>query len=139
MAIATRRLYIYDLARLWLTTVFARIPKVFRGRRGHAPPDALRTMRDETVATLLDGRTTVASELVRGDVVVIEAGEVIPGDGTVIDGVALVDESAITGESAPVIRESGPGERSAVTGGTRVLSSRIVVEVTQPATRSWIG
>jgi K+-transporting ATPase ATPase B chain len=92
-------------------------------------------MRHETVATLLDGRTKVASELVRGDVVVIEAGGVIPGDGRVIEGVALVDESAITGESAPVIRESA-SDRSAVTEGTRVLSSRIVVEVTQPATRS---
>jgi K+-transporting ATPase ATPase B chain len=124
---------------LWLTTVFARIPKVFRGGRSHARPDALRAVRHETVATLLDGRSTVASELVRGDVVVVEAGEVIPGDGTVIEGVALVDESAITGESAPVIRESASGDRSAVTGGTRVLSSRIVVEVTQPAARSWIG
>jgi K+-transporting ATPase ATPase B chain len=121
--------------RLLLTTVFARIAKVFSGGRGHAQPDPLRVMRHETVATLLDGRTKVASELVRGDVVVIEAGGVIPGDGRVIEGVALVDESAITGESAPVIRESA-SDRSAVTEGTRVLSSRIVVEVTQPATRS---
>jgi K+-transporting ATPase ATPase B chain len=118
--------------------VFARIVKVLTGGRGRAQPDPLRAMRHDTVATLLDGRTKAASELVRGDVVVIEAGEVIPADGTVIEGVALVDESAITGESAPVIRESA-SDRSAVTGGTRVLSSRIVVEVTQPATRSWIG
>ena len=95
-------------------------------------------MRDERVATLLDGRTKAASELVPGEAVVSEAGEVIPCDGTVIDGVALVDESAITGESAPVIRESA-SNRSAVTGGTRVLSSRIVIEVTRPATRSRIG
>jgi K+-transporting ATPase ATPase B chain len=85
-------------------------------------------MRDETVARLLDGRTKAASELIPGDVVVVEAGEVIPCDGTVIEGIATVDESAITGESAPVIRESA-SDRSAVTGGTRVLSSRIVVEV----------
>jgi K+-transporting ATPase ATPase B chain len=88
-------------------------------------------MRHETMATLRDGRTKAVSELVRGDVVVLEAGEVIPANGTVIEGVALVDESAMTGESAPVIRESA-GDRSAVTAGTRVLSSRIVVEVTQP-------
>ena len=87
-------------------------------------------MRSETVAKLRDGGTKPASELRRGDVVVVEAGEVIPGDGTVIEGIASVDESAITGESAPVIREAG-GDRSAVTGGTRVLSDRIVVEITQ--------
>ena len=78
-----------------------------------------------------------ASELRKGDVVVVEAGEVIPGDGTVIEGIASVDESAITGESAPVIRESG-GDRSAVTGGTRVLSDRIVVEITQEPGQSFV-
>ena len=78
-----------------------------------------------------------ASELQRGDVVVVEAGELIPGDGTVIEGIASVDESAITGESAPVIRESG-GDRSAVTGGTRVLSDRIVVEITQEPGKSFL-
>ncbi len=77
-----------------------------------------------------DGTVKQASELGKGDIVVVEAGELIPGDGTVIEGIASVDESAITGESAPVIRESG-GDRSAVTGGTRVLSDRIVVEITQ--------
>ncbi len=71
-----------------------------------------------------------APELRKGDVVVCEAGDIIPSDGTIIDGIASVDESAITGESAPVIREAG-GDRSAVTGGTRVLSDRIVVEITQ--------
>ena len=76
-------------------------------------------------------------ELSRGDVVVVEAGELIPGDGTVIDGIASVDESAVTGESAPVIRESG-GDRSAVTGGTRVLSDRIVVEITQEPGESFL-
>src|SRR6185437_86559 len=78
-----------------------------------------------------------ASELVRGDVVVVEAGETIPGDGTVVEGIASVDESAITGESAPVIREAG-GDRSAVTGGTRVLSDRIVVEITQEPGKSFL-
>ena len=81
-------------------------------------------------AKLRDGSEKSAAELVRGDVVVVEAGEGIPGDGTVIEGIASVDESAITGESAPVIREAG-GDRSAVTGGTQVLSDRIVVEITQ--------
>ena len=85
-----------------------------------------------------DASTQPSSGLRRGDVVVVEAGQVIPADGTVIDGAALVDESAITGESAPVLRESA-GERSSVTAGTRVLSSRIVVEVTDSTTRSPIG
>src|SRR5205807_3314577 len=88
-----------------------------------------RAMRQETIAKLRDGSTKKASDLVRGDVVLVDAGELIPGDGTVVEGIASVDESAITGESAPVIREAG-GDRSAVTGGTRVLSDRIVVEVT---------
>ena len=86
---------------------------------------------------LRDGTTKAASELTRGDVVVVEAGELIPGDGTVVEGIASVDESAITGESAPVIRESG-GDRSAVTGGTRVLSDRIVVEITQEPGQSFL-
>jgi potassium-transporting ATPase ATP-binding subunit len=94
-------------------------------------------MRTETVARMQDGTERPASELHRGDVVVVEAGEVIPGDGTVIEGIASVDESAITGESAPVIRESG-GDRSAVTGGTRVLSDRIVVEITQEPGQSFL-
>src|SRR5206468_10671729 len=94
-------------------------------------------MRQETVATMADGSTRPASELKRGDVVVVVAGKVIPGDGTVVEGIATVDESAITGESAPVIRESG-GDRSAVTGGTRVLSDRIVVEVTQEPGQSFL-
>ena len=84
-----------------------------------------------------DGTTKQASELAKGDVVVVEAGELIPGDGTVIEGIATVDESAITGESAPVIRESG-GDRSAVTGGTRVTSDRIVVEITQEPGQSFL-
>ncbi len=84
-------------------------------------------MPPETIARLRDGGAKPASELHSGDVVVVEAGELIPGDGTVIDGIASVDESAVTGESAPVIRESG-GDRSAVTAGTNVLSGRLEVE-----------
>ena len=115
---------------LWLTVVFANLAEALAEGRGKAQADALRAMRTETTARLHDGGDKPASELTRGDVVVVEAGEFIPGDGTVIDGIASVDESAVTGESAPVIRESG-GDRSAVTGGTKVLSDRIVVEITQ--------
>jgi len=115
---------------LWLTVIFANLAEAFAEGRGRAQAATLRAMRSETVARMVDGSTRPASELRRGDVVVVGAGEVIPGDGTVIEGIASVDESAITGESAPVIRESG-GDRSAVTGGTRVLSDRIVVEITQ--------
>ena len=122
---------------LWLTVVFANLAEAFAEGRGRAQADTLRAMRQETVATMRDGTSKPASELVRGDVVVIEAGELIPGDGTVIEGIATVDESAITGESAPVIRESG-GDRSAVTGGTRVTSDRIVVEITQEPGRSFL-
>jgi K+-transporting ATPase ATPase B chain len=122
---------------LWLTVVFANLAEALAEGRGRAQADALRAMRSETTAQLQDGREVAASELHRGDVVVVEAGETIPGDGTVIDGIASVDESAITGESAPVIRESG-GDRSAVTGGTRVLSDRIVVEITQEPGQSFL-
>jgi K+-transporting ATPase ATPase B chain len=122
---------------LWLTVIFANMAEAFAEGRGRAQADTLRAMRKETVAKLVDGGTKSASELARGDVVVVEAGELIPGDGTVIEGIATVDESAITGESAPVIRESG-GDRSAVTGGTRVTSDRIVVEITQEPGRSFL-
>jgi potassium-transporting ATPase ATP-binding subunit len=122
---------------LWLTVIFANLAEGLAEGRGRAQADALRAMRTETVAHLQDGTTRPASELHRGDVVLVEAGEVIPGDGTVIEGIASVDESAITGESAPVIRESG-GDRSAVTGGTRVLSDRIVVEITQEPGQSFL-
>jgi K+-transporting ATPase ATPase B chain len=122
---------------LWLTVVFANFAEALAEGRGKAQADTLRAMRTETVAHMQDGTTRPASELHRGDVVVVEAGEVIPGDGTVIEGIASVDESAITGESAPVIRESG-GDRSAVTGGTRVLSDRIVVEITQEPGQSFL-
>jgi K+-transporting ATPase ATPase B chain len=122
---------------LWLTALFGNYAEALAEGRGRAQADTLRAMRADTVARLRDGGERRAAELHRGDVVVVEAGEVIPGDGTVIEGIASVDESAITGESAPVIRESG-GDRSAVTGGTRVLSDRIVVEITQEPGQSFL-
>src|ERR1700727_920789 len=114
---------------LWLTVVFANMAEAFAEGRGRAQADTLRNMRQETVAKLQDGTSKKASDLVKGDMVVVEAGELIPGDGTVTEGIASVDESAITGESAPVIRESG-GDRSAGTGGARGLSGPIVVKIT---------
>jgi K+-transporting ATPase ATPase B chain len=122
---------------LWLTVVFANMAEAFAEGRGRAQADTLRSMRQETVATLRDGSTKKAAELTAGDQVIVEAGELIPGDGTVIEGIASVDESAITGESAPVIRESG-GDRSAVTGGTRVTSDRLVIEITQEPGNSFL-
>jgi K+-transporting ATPase ATPase B chain len=122
---------------LWLTVVFANLAEAFAEGRGRAQADALRSMRQQSVATMVDGSSRRAEELRRGDRVVVVAGELIPGDGTVIEGIASVDESAITGESAPVIRESG-GDRSAVTGGTRVLSDQIVVEITQEPGHSFL-
>ena len=122
---------------LWLTVVFANLAEALAEGRGKAQAATLRAMRSETMATLQDGSQVAAAQLQRGDVVVVEAGAAIPGDGTVIAGIASVDESAITGESAPVIREAG-GDRSAVTGGTRVLSDRIVVEITQEPGQSFI-
>jgi K+-transporting ATPase ATPase B chain len=124
-------------AWLWLTVVFANLAEALAEGRGRAQAASLRAMRTDTVARLRDGGEVPAAELSRGDVVVVEAGEAIPGDGTVIEGIASVDESAITGESAPVIREAG-GDRSAVTGGTRVLSDRIVVEITQEPGKSFL-
>jgi K+-transporting ATPase ATPase B chain len=115
---------------LWLTVLFANFSEAIAEGRGKAQANALRATRTTTMALLRDGREVPAAELRRGDVVIVEAGQVIPADGEVIEGVGSVDESAITGESAPVIRESG-GDRSAVTGGTRLLSDRLVVEVTQ--------
>jgi K+-transporting ATPase ATPase B chain len=117
---------------LFLTVVFANFAEAMAEGRGKAQADTLRRMRAETEARrLVDGREerVAASLLARGDLVVCEAGDLIPSDGEIVEGIASVDESAITGESAPVIRESG-GDRSAVTGGTRVLSDRIVVRIT---------
>ncbi len=120
-------------AWLALTVLFANFAEAMAEGRGQAQADTLRRMRTETEARrLAEDRTeqrVPASELTRGDHVVCEAGDLIPSDGEIVEGVASVDESAITGESAPVIRESG-GDRSAVTGGTKVLSDRIVVEIT---------
>jgi K+-transporting ATPase ATPase B chain len=124
-------------AWLWLTVIFANLAEALAEGRGKAQADALRAMRTTTTATLEDGTTVPAAQLQRGEVVVVLAGELIPGDGTVIEGIASVDESAITGESAPVIRESG-GDRSAVTGGTRVLSDRILVQITQEPGKSFL-
>ena len=118
---------------LWFTVLFANFAEAMAEGRGKAQADTLRKSKTETSATLIEAngtkRTVAAPDLRKGDLVYVVAGEFIPGDGEVIEGVASVDESAITGESAPVIRESG-GDRSAVTGGTRVLSDWIKVRIT---------
>ncbi|MFD5367491.1 potassium-transporting ATPase subunit KdpB [Streptomyces sp. NPDC127103] len=119
-------------AWLWLTTIFANLAEAVAEGRGKAQADTLRKAKTDTVARRITptGEEQVpGTELRIGDLVVCEAGDVIPGDGDVVEGVASVDESAITGESAPVIRESG-GDRCAVTGGTKVLSDRVVVKIT---------
>ena len=118
-------------AFLWFTVLFANFAEAVAEGRGKAQADALRRMKTETMANrVVDGQVQVipASQLHKGDIVVVSAGEIIPSDGEVIEGIASVDESAITGESAPVIRESG-GDRSAVTGGTKVLSDEIKVRI----------
>jgi K+-transporting ATPase ATPase B chain len=130
---------------LWLTVIFANLAEAVAEGRGKAQADALRRAKTDTVAQRLVSRDDLtgpvsavpAPQLQQGDRVVCTAGDVIPGDGDVIDGIASVDESAITGESAPVIRESG-GDRSSVTGGTRVLSDRIVIEITQKPGESFL-
>src|SRR5258706_1472346 len=117
---------------LWFTVLFANFAEAVAEGRGKAQANALRKARKDTMARRLrNGREekVPAPDLQKGDIVVCEAGDVIPADGDVTEGIASVDEAAITGESAPVIRESG-GDRSAVTGGTRVLSDRIVIRVT---------
>src|SRR5262245_31452750 len=117
---------------LWFTVLFANFAEAMAEGRGKAQADNLRRSRTETVAhRVLNNHTedVAAPDLRMGDVVVVAAGEFIPGDGEVIEGVTSVDESAITGEPAPVIREAG-GDRSAVTGGTRVLSDQIKVRIT---------
>jgi potassium-transporting ATPase ATP-binding subunit len=134
---------------LWLTVIFANLAEAVAEGRGKAQAETLRRAKQDTMARRLPGwkpqvapadiqEVSVAAALLQqGDFVVVEAGEVIPGDGDVVEGIASVDESAITGESAPVIRESG-GDRSAVTGGTKVLSDRIVVKITQKPGESFI-
>jgi K+-transporting ATPase ATPase B chain len=132
---------------LWLTVVFANLAEAVAEGRGKAQAETLRRTKRETIARRLIGWTpgqtqirlqeVPGTQLTLGDYVVVEAGEIIPGDGDVVEGVASVDESAITGESAPVIRESG-GDRSAVTGGTKVLSDRIVVHITSKPGETFI-
>lgn len=134
---------------LWLTVVFANLAEAVAESRGKAQADALRRTRQQTTAWRLAGwepgaaedscleEAVAASELRRGDIVSVPAGYLIPGDGDVIEGAASVDESPITGESAPVIRESG-GDRSAVTGGTRVLSDHLLVRITQQPGESFL-
>ncbi|MGW0084126.1 potassium-transporting ATPase subunit KdpB [Streptomyces sp. NPDC003393] len=128
-------------AWLWLTVVFANLAEAVAEGRGKAQADTLRKAKTDTIARrlLLDGteERVPGTGLKVGDLVVCEAGDVIPGDGDVVEGVASVDESAITGESAPVIRESG-GDRSAVTGGTKVLSDRIVIRITTEPGKTFI-
>src|SRR6202011_1919540 len=119
---------------LWFTVVFANFAEAMAEGRGKAQADTLRKARSETVANRLTGNDgqlekVPSSKLRTGDLVFVSAAEFIPSDGEIIEGIASVDESAITGESAPVIREAG-GDRSAVTGGTRVLSDRIKVRIT---------
>jgi K+-transporting ATPase ATPase B chain len=131
---------------LWLTVLFGNLAESVAEGRGKAQADTLRKSKADTIARRLRGWTpdnpgteedVRAPELQKGDVVVVEAGDIIPGDGEIVDGIASVNESAITGESAPVIRESG-GDRSAVTGGTTVLSDRIVIKITQEPGKSFI-
>jgi len=127
---------------LWLTVIFANLAEAVAEGRGKAQAATLRRARTEMTARKLSAdrlteQEVPAASLQLGDLVVVEAGQIIPGDGDVVEGVASVDESAITGESAPVIRESG-GDRSAVTGGTKVLSDRIVVKITTKPGESFI-
>ncbi|MEU6075738.1 potassium-transporting ATPase subunit KdpB [Micromonospora sp. NPDC047074] len=134
---------------LWLTVLFANLAEAVAEGRGKAQAATLRQAKKDTIATRLVGwapglrahayrdEAVPAPELRQGDVVLVEAGGIIPGDGDVVEGIASVDESAITGESAPVIRESG-GDRSAVTGGTKVLSDRIIVKITQKPGESFV-
>jgi K+-transporting ATPase ATPase B chain len=128
-------------AFLWFTVLFANFAEAMAEGRGKAQADTLRQTRSQTVAKVRqpDGstKTVPSAELQVGDLCVCDPGDVIPGDGDVVEGIAAVDESAITGESAPVIRESG-GDRSAVTGGTRVLSDRIVVKISTRPGESFI-
>ncbi len=126
---------------LWLTVLFANFAEAIAEGRGKAQANALRATRTTTTALRRsrDGHLeeVAAADLQKGEVVIVEAGMTIPADGDVIEGAGSVDESAITGESAPVIREAG-GDRSAVTGGTKLLSDRLVIEVTQEPGQSFL-
>ncbi len=125
---------------LWFTVLFANFSEAIAEGRGKAQAESLRNNRTQTKARKMEGKkevTAFATELKRGDIVVCESGDIIPSDGEVIEGIASVDESAITGESAPVIRESG-GDRSAVTGGTKVISDRILIRITSEQGNTFI-
>src|SRR5262249_3908555 len=125
---------------LWFTVLFANFAEAVAEGRGKAQAESLRKARKDTIARRLKNsheESVPAPQLQKADSVVCEAGDTIPADGDVVEGIASVDESAITGESAPVIRESG-GDRSAVTGGTRVISDRIVIRVTQEKGRAFL-
>ncbi|OYD44404.1 K(+)-transporting ATPase subunit B [Sphingobacterium cellulitidis] len=122
---------------LFVTLLFANFAESLAEARGKAQADSLRKTREETPAKLKDGRTIPSSQLKKGDLFVCTAGNIIASDGEIVEGLATIDESAITGESAPVIREAG-GDRSSVTGGTKVLSDEIVVLVTATAGESFL-
>lgn len=122
---------------LLATLLFANFAEAIAEARGKAQADSLRKAREETPARLENGQIISSSQLKKGDVFVCEAGDMIPGDGEIIEGLATIDESAITGESAPVIREAG-GDKSSVTGGTKVLSDRIKVMVTTQPGESFL-
>lgn len=122
---------------LLLTLLFANFAEAIAEARGKAQADSLRKTREETPAKLKSGETVSSSQLKKGDVFVCEAGDIIPADGEIIEGLATIDESAITGESAPVIREAG-GDKSSVTGGTKVLSDKIIVQVTTEQGESFL-
>lgn len=122
---------------LFMTLLFANFAEAIAEARGKAQADSLRKTREETPARLENGQTVSSSQLQKGNVFVCEAGDIIPSDGEIIEGLATIDESAITGESAPVIREAG-GDKSSVTGGTKVLSDKIKVCVTTEAGESFL-
>jgi potassium-transporting ATPase ATP-binding subunit len=149
-AIAQPSIFAWTItAWLWITVLFANLAEAVAEGRGKAQAETLRRTKRETVARRLIGwkpgdspsslrvEQVPGTGLTLGDYVVVEAGEIIPGDGDVVDGIASVDESAITGESAPVIRESG-GDRSAVTGGTKVLSDQVIVRITSKPGETFI-
>lgn len=122
---------------LFLTLLFANFAEAIAEARGKAQADSLRKTRQETPAKLQNGSVVSSAELQKGDVFVCESGDIIPSDGEIIEGLATIDESAITGESAPVIREAG-GDKSSVTGGTKVLSDKIIVQVTTQPGESFL-
>ncbi|QQD13812.1 potassium-transporting ATPase subunit KdpB [Sphingobacterium sp. UDSM-2020] len=122
---------------LLLTLLFANFAEAIAEARGKAQADSLRKTREETPAKLANGSMISSSQLVKGDIFICEAGDIIPSDGEIVAGLATIDESAITGESAPVIREAG-GDKSSVTGGTKVLSDKIQVKVTTEPGESFL-